>query len=296
MMWMWMDTWIVLVGVCCAIACALPGCFLVLRKMSMMGDAISHAVLPGLALAFMLTGSRASFPMFIGAAVVGLLTAVFTQWVSQFGNVDRGAAMGIVFTILFALGLLLIVHSAEKVDLDASCVLLGNIEWTPQDLISVGPFEFPRALVVLFSVMMINLVLIMIFFKEFRISAFDPELATTSGFNAGFMHYLLMVMVAVTTVASFEAVGSIIVIAMLVVPPCCAWMMTDRLGMMLFLSAIFGALSAALGHVAAIVVPPWFGFQDSASTSGMMATMAGLLFILVWIFQPRRGLIRQKLR
>jgi manganese/zinc/iron transport system permease protein len=201
--------------------------------------------------------------------------------------------MGIVFTILFALGLILIVHSAEKVDLDASCVLLGNIEWTPQDLVNVGPLELPRALLVLFIVMMLNLGLILLFFKEFRISAFDPQLATTSGFNAGLMHYLLMMMVAVTTVASFEAVGSIIVIAMLVVPPCCAWMMTDRLEIMLILSAVFGALSAALGHLAAIIVPPWFGFNDSASTSGMMATMAGVLFILVWIFEPRRGLLRQ---
>ncbi|MDF3128079.1 metal ABC transporter permease [Kiritimatiellaeota bacterium B1221] len=294
MIWMEMDTWIVLVGVTCAIACALPGCFLVLRKMSMMGDAISHAVLPGLALAFLITGSRSSLPMFIGAAVVGLLTAVFTQWVSQFGNVDRGAAMGIVFTILFALGLILIVQSAEKVDLDASCVLLGNIEWTPQDLMNIGPLEIPRALVVLASVMLLNLLVILFFFKELRIAAFDPELATTTGFNAQVMHYLLMIMVAVTTVASFEAVGSIIVIAMLVVPPCCAWMMTDRLGVMLFLSAVFGALSAVLGHMAAIVVPPWFGFDDSASTSGMMATVAGLLFMMVWIFDPRRGLLGKK--
>ncbi|WFB37710.1 metal ABC transporter permease [Kiritimatiellota bacterium B12222] len=293
MTWMEMDTWIVLVGITCAVACALPGCFLVLRKMSMMGDAISHAVLPGLALAFILTGSRSSLPMFIGAAIVGLLTAVFTQWVSQFGNVDRGAAMGIVFTILFAIGLMLIVKSSEKVDLDASCVLMGNIEFSAQDMITIAGRDVSRPLVILGSVMLMNLFLIVLFFKEFRIAAFDPELATTTGFHAGVMHYFLMMMVAVTTVASFEAVGSIIVIAMLVVPPCCAWMITDRLGVMLALSALFGAVSAVLGHIAAVIVPSWFGIDESASTSGMMATVVGLLFILVWICEPRRGLIRR---
>ena len=294
MIWMETDTWIVLVGGACAVACALPGCFLVLRKMSMMGDAISHAVLPGLALAFLFTGSRASFPMFIGAAVVGLLTAVFTQWVSQFGNVDRGAALGIVFTILFALGLVLIVQAADKVDLDASCVLMGNIEISSEDMMTIRGVDVSRPFVVLASVMMLNLFLIVLFFKEFRIAAFDPELATTSGFHSGFMHYLLMMMVAVTTVASFEAVGSIIVIAMLVVPPCCAWMMTDRLGVMLLLSSVFAIASAVLGHIAAVIVPPMVGFEGvSASTSGMMATMAGILFVLVWIFEPRRGLLKK---
>lgn len=295
MTWMMMDTWIVLVGVCCAVACALPGCLLVLRKMSMMGDAISHAVLPGLAIAFLVTGSRASVGMFVGAAIAGLLTAVFTQWVSHFGNVDRGAAMGIVFTTLFALGLILIVRGADKVDLDASCVLYGNIEWTPMDLVAVGSFELPRALAILGSVMVLNVVIIVALFKEFRIAAFDPALATTTGYHAGVLHYLLMIMVAVTTVASFEAVGSIIVIAMLIVPPCTAWLLTNRLGMMFFLSAVFGALSAVLGHLAAIEVPGWFGFDDSVSTSGMMATVSGLMFLTVWIVEPRKGLIARYL-
>jgi len=281
MTWMPMDTWIVVTGALCAAACALPGCFLVLRKMSMMGDAISHAVLPGLAIAFLATGSRASATMFIGAAVVGLLTAVFTQWVSRFGNVDRGAAMGIVFTTLFALGLLLIVRAADKVDLDAGCVLYGNIEWTPLDTVETPWGMAPRAALVLGGVLAVNTALILLLFKEFRIAAFDPELATASGIHAGFMHYLLMMMVAVTTVASFEAVGSIIVIAMLVVPATTAWLLTDRLGVMLGLSVVFGTLSAFLGHVAAILVPPWFGFT-SANTSGMMATVAGLMFAGVW--------------
>lgn len=286
MNWTGFDTWIVVIGTLCAVSCALPGCFLVLRRMSMMGDAISHAVLPGLAVAFLVTGSRASLGMFLGAALVGVLTAVFTQWVSNFGQVDRGAAMGIVFTSLFAVGLLLIVQAADNVDLDPGCVLYGAIELTPLDTVGTvtlggWTLAIPRAAAVLTVVLAINLLLLITFFKEFRISAFDPDLATTLGFNAGLMHYLLMTMVAVTTVASFEAVGSIIVIAMLIVPPCTAYLLTDRLLTMVVLSAIFAIAAAVLGHLAALSIPTWFGFQ-STTTSGMMAVAAGALFLPAW--------------
>lgn len=295
MIWLPFDTWIVIVGALCAVACALPGCFLVLRKMSMMGDAISHAVLPGLAIGFLLTGSRSSVPMFIGAAVVGVLTAVFTQWVSRFGRVDRGAAMGIVFTTLFALGLLLIVQAADHVDLDPGCVLYGAIELVPLDVIHTFrlggmEIEVPRAAVSLAVIALVNTALILLLFKEFNLSSFDPSLATTVGINATVMHYLLMAMVAVTTVAAFEAVGSIIVIAMLVVPAAAAYLLTDRLGVMLAISALIGVLSAGLGHLGAITVPPLLGFE-STTTSGMMACTAGLLFVLAWLFSPRHGLL-----
>ena len=299
MMWFSLDTWIVVIGALCAVACALPGCFLVLRKMSMMGDAISHAVLPGLAIAFLVTGSRSSIGMFVGAAVVGVLTAVFTQWISSWGNVDKGASMGIVFTSLFALGLLLIVQAADHVDLDPSCVLYGAIELTPLDTvgtITIGStvLEIPRAFVVLGVVALLNLLLILFFFKEFRISSFDPELADTVGIPSGFMHYLLMTMVAVTTVASFEAVGSIIVIAMLVVPAATAHLLTDRLGWMLFLSSIIGIVSAGLGHLMALTVPGWFGFKDT-NTSGMMAVAVGLMFFAALVLSPRYGLLGKML-
>jgi len=281
MSWDSYDTWVVLVGAVCAAACALPGCLLVLRKISMMGDAISHAVLPGLAAAYFLTGSRTSAAMFVGAVIAGILTALFTQWISEWGNVDRGAAMGIVFTVLFAAGLLMIVRAADHVELDASCVLYGNIEWTPLDTVAVAGHELPRALLVLGGVLIVNLLVLLLFYKEFRIAAFDPALATSIGISSEFMHYLLMVQVAVTTVAAFEAVGSILVIAMLIVPASTAWLLTHRFGILFLLSVVFGVLSAGLGHLAAIVVPGWFGF-DGASTSGMMAAVSGLLFIVAW--------------
>ena len=295
MTWLALDTWIVIVGALCAVACALPGNFLVLRRMSMMGDAISHAVLPGLAIAYLLTETRSSFTMFLGAAVVGVLTALFTQWISRFGNVDRGASMGIVFTTLFAVGLLLIVQAADHVDLDPSCVLYGAIELTPLD--TAFDFKFgkalvqvPRAAVVLSMVVAINLAFVCLFFKELRISSFDPALATTLGFDADKMHYLLMTVVAMTTVAAFEAVGSIIVIAMLIVPPATAHLLTDRLDRMVVLSIIIAVSAAGLGHVGALFIPYWLGFKGT-STSGMMAVAAGAIFVMALLFAPKHGVV-----
>jgi len=305
MTWLPIDTWILVVGALAAMACALPGNFLVLRKMSMMGDAISHAVLPGLAIAFIVTQARASLTMFIAAGIVGVLTAVFTQWGNRFGKVDGGASMGIVFTTLFAIGLLLIVRAADHVDLDPGCVLYGAIEFTPLDVVWRPDFfgnvlEVPRAALVLAGVCLLNGLFVILFFKELRISSFDPELATTLGINANLMHYLLMTVVAITTVAAFEAVGSIIVIAMLIVPAACAHLLTDRLWMMVLWSLVFAVLSAVLGHVSALLLPGWLGLPaeqlDSTSTSGMMAVAAGALFAVVLLFAPRYGVLPRVLR
>ena len=242
MIWYEIDTWIVIVGILSAVSCTLLGNFLVLQKMSMMGDAISHAVLPGLAIAFLVTGARASLTMFIGAAAIGVLTVFFIQWINRFGKVDQGASMGIVFTTLFALGLVLIVQAADHVDLDAGCVLYGAIELTPLDVVWRGKLfgmavDLPRAVVVLAPVCFLNGLFVVLFFKELRISSFDPELASSMGINANLMHYLLMTLVAITTVAAFESVGSIIVIAMLIVPAAAAHLITDRLHSMVLVSA-----------------------------------------------------------
>lgn len=290
MNWTSLDWWIVAAAALSAMSCALLGNFLVLRRMSMMGDAISHAVLPGLAVAFLITGSRGSIPMFIGAAIVGVLTAAFTEWIHRFGKVEESAAMGVVFTVLFALGLILLVRAADHVDLDPGCVLYGAIELTPLDMRNVWGFEVPRAVIMLTVMLLFNLLFTSAFYKELRITAFDPGLATTLGFNSTLMHYLLIVVVAMTTVAAFESVGSILVIAMLIVPASAAHLITDKYGMMLIVSVIFGAVAAVGGHVAAITVPTWFGYADT-STAGMMAVVAGLLFTLALIFAPRHGII-----
>ena len=296
MMLSWdLDGWIIVAGVLSAVSASLVGNFLILRKMSLLGDAISHAVLPGLAAAFFISQSRSSVPMFIGAVVVGLLTALFTEWIRGVGKVDEGASMGVVFTSLFALGLVMIVQAADQVDLDPGCVLYGAIEMTPLDMWDLFGFEIPRVVVVLGVVSLINLLFVVLFYKELKIASFDPALSTTSGIPAWLMHYLLMMLVAVTAVASFESVGNILVVAMLVVPPSAAYMLTDRLGVMITLGVCIGAAAAILGHLSALYVPQWFGFH-STSTAGMMAVMAGVLFMVCAMFGPRHGIVVKALR
>jgi manganese/zinc/iron transport system permease protein len=289
--WSWaLDGWIVMAGVLCAVAATLLGNFLVLRRLSMLGDAVSHAVLPGLAAAFFLTGSRASLPMFLGAVIVGILTAVFTEWVRSFGKVDEGASMGVVFTSLFALGLLMIKQAADRVDLDAGCVLYGSIELTTQDTVPVWGWDIPRAVLVLASVCLINAVAVALFYKEFKIGAFDPALATTLGISATGMHYLLMVLVAVTAVASFESVGNILVVAMFIVPPATARLLTHSLGPMIAISVVLAAAGACLGHLGAIALPRLFG-AASTTTASMMAVAVGLFFGVALLVAPGQGVL-----
>lgn len=289
--WNWeLDGWIVAVAILCSVACSLLGNFLVLRKMSMLGDAITHAVLPGLAIAFFVSHSRNGWPMFVGAVIVGILTAFFSEWIRRVGNVDEGASMGVVFTSLFALGLVMIVQTADTVDLDPGCVLYGAIEFTPLDRIAVFGWVVPRAFVTLSVVLLVNLAFVILFFKELRISSFDAGLATSSGFNATLLHYAQMVLVAVTAVACFESVGSVLVVAMLVVPGATAYLLTDRLSTMIWLSSIIAVLAAVGGHLSAILVPSWFGFE-STTTAGMMAVCSGCLLMLAALFAPGQGIV-----
>ncbi|MFG0265691.1 MAG: metal ABC transporter permease [Rhodopirellula sp. JB055] len=299
--WNWaLDGWIVAAGMLCAVASSLLGCFLVLRRMSLLGDAISHAVLPGLAAAFLISGSRSSGWMFLGAVIVGVLTALLSDWIHVRGEVDEGASMGVVFTTLFAAGLIMIVLAADRVDLDPGCVLYGAIESTPLDTWTVpipflGGTNVPRVVVVLSIVTLINAAFVGLFFKELKMATFDAELATSSGFSAKAIHYVLMTLVAVTAVASFESVGNILVVAMLVVPAATAYLLTDRLGVMILLACVIGAASAWAGHVAAVEIPTWFGFR-STTTAGMMAVATGFAFTLAVVASPRRGLIPQWIR
>jgi manganese/zinc/iron transport system permease protein len=290
MMWTTLDTWIVAAGCLSAMSCALLGNYLVLRQMSMMGDAISHAVLPGLAVAFLVTLSRDSVTMFVGAAAIGVVTALLTQFIHQLGEVERSAAMGVVFTTLFAVGLILIVRAANSVDLDPGCVLFGAIELIPLNTTRFLGFDVPRAVVALGAVFAIDVLFVSLLYKELNISSFDPALATTLGINSRLMHYLLMTLVAVTAVAAFESVGSILVIAMLIVPPAFAHLVTSRLKGMIAVSLGAAVLSAAGGHLSAITVPTLFGFSDT-NTAGMMAVVSGALFSLAMLFGPRNGLV-----
>nr|WP_315853912.1 metal ABC transporter permease [Crateriforma spongiae] len=290
-----LDGWIIVAGVLCAVSCALLGNFLVLRRMSLLGDAVTHAVLPGLAVAFFISDSRSSVPMFLGAVIVGVLTALFTEWIRRAGSVDEGASMGVVFTSLFALGLILVVQAADHVDLDPGCVLYGAIELTPLDRLDTVFGSIPRAVVVLAVVMLVNLAFLLFFYKELKVSSFDPGLSTTMGFSSTLIHYVLMVLVAVTAVASFESVGNILVVAMFVVPPAAAFLLTDRLGRMIAISTVLAIISAVSGHIGAIAVPAGFGYR-STSTAGMMAVSAGVLLAAAALFGPRHGILVRLVR
>jgi manganese/zinc/iron transport system permease protein len=290
----WLDAnslavWTVVIGILCNVPCAILGCYLVLRRMSLLGDAISHAVLPGLALAFLLTGSVNGLAMAIGAGVLGVLTAYLTQVVHQAAEVPEDASMGVVFTSLFAIGVILITRAASSVDLDPGCVLYGAIELAP--LISGGTLfgvEVPRAAVTLGPALVATVGFVALFWKELKIVSFDPELAAAMGFRVTLIHYLLMAMVAGVTVTSFEAVGSILVIAMLIVPPATAHLLSDRVAGMIGWSVAVAVLSAVLGYLGAV--------QLNTSAAGMMAVAAGSLFLLAVLFAPRHGMVSQVAR
>jgi manganese/zinc/iron transport system permease protein len=290
MNWTELDTWIVITGMLICLACALPGAFLMLNRQSMLGDGISHAVLPGLAIAFLLTNSRDVLPMILGAVTAGVLTALLTQVVQRYGQVESGAALGVVFCGLFAVGLILIRVASDKVDLDADCVLYGSIETA---VVDVG--RVPRVALISGGLLLANAVLTLLFYKELRLAAFDPALATTLGFNAEAIRLGLTLVASVTTVLAFESVGSILVIAMLVVPAATASLLTRRLNYMLALALGFAALSAVLGHVSAITLPAlagrWVGLPDLGATSSaaMMAVTAGGLFLVAWLASSIRN-------
>ncbi|MBL9030979.1 MAG: metal ABC transporter permease [Phycisphaerae bacterium] len=282
------DLWTVATAAACSVSCGLVGCFLVLRRLSLLGDAISHAILPGLAIAFMVSGSRSPGPMLVGAMAVGVLTALLSSGLSRWGRVPADSSMGVVFTTLFAVGVILISFAARDVDLDPGCVLYGSVEMTPLDLVPVLGVEMPRALAFLGVVLLVNTAAVVVFYKELKIVCFDPYLATTMGISAAAVHYGLMTLVAATSVASFESVGSILVVAMLVAPGATAHLLTDRLSRMLWIAAGVAALAAVVGYAMAVAL--------DTSVAGMIATVALGQFVLAALASPGQGIIAKQVR
>lgn len=280
--------WIILAGVLAASACALLGSFLVLKRMSLLGDAISHAVLPGIALAFLLTSSRNMVPMLAGATAFGLLTVVLSETLHQKWRVQEDAAIGIIYTALFSLGVLLVTLYAGQIDLDQDCVLYGEIAYTPLDILIVHGHNLgPRPVWLLGLVFLFDLVYVLLFYKELKITAFDAGLAASLGFNVSLIRYSLMGVVAFTTVAAFESVGAILVVAMLIVPAAAAYLWTDRLAHMLTLSVLLGAASSVLGYGLAATL--------DGSIAGAMAVAGGAIFLFSVIFSPHYGLFGRML-
>ncbi|MEY4534222.1 MAG: MntD: manganese transporter, rane protein [Planctomycetota bacterium] len=260
------DLWTMATAVLASVACGLVGCFLVLRRLSMLGDTISHAVLPGIAGAFLLTGTRDVLPMLLGATVVGVATALLSSGLDRWARVDRDAAMGVTFTTFFAMGVVMISLAARQVDLDPGCVLYGLLEFVPFDTITLAGMQVPRAAVWLGTALLVDAVLVVAFLKELRACSFDPAHAASLGLRVGLVHMGVMAAVAANTVVAFEAVGSILVVAMLVAPGATARLWTDRLTPMLWLACAIAASTAVVGYLAAL--------ELNTSAAGMIATLS----------------------
>src|SRR5687768_15768559 len=271
-----------------AVACALPGVFLVLRRMAMMSDAISHTVLLGIVIAFFITKNINSPLLLIGAALMGVITVSLVELLDRTRLVREDAAIGLVFPAIFSVAVILISRFAGDVHLDTDAVLLGELAFAPFNRLSWLGLEFPEALVTTGGILLINLLFIVLFYKELKLATFDPALAAALGFLPAVIHYALMGLVSLTAVGAFDAVGSVLVVAFMIAPPAAAYLLTDRLSRMLIYSALIGMFSAISGY--------WLAHVLDASIAGSMATMTGLSFLASYLFAPERGLIAQARR
>ncbi len=286
-----------LIGTFAAIACALPGNFLVLRKQALIGDAISHVVLPGIVVAFLLTGAISTWPMMLGAAGAAIVAVMMIEAIRRLGQIEPGAAMGVVFTTMFAGGVLLLEQTdTSTVHLDVEHALYGNLEsliwldavgwaslWDIQALAGLPP-ELPRIALTLAGVTLFT----WLFWRPLKISTFDDGFARTIGIRTGALGMALVIVAAIAAVAAFDAVGSIIVIAMFICPPAAARMMTNRLETQIGWSVVFAVISAVAGYVLAGYGPLWLGATDAVSAAGMIATVSGLILACAAVWGPCR--------
>ena len=267
-----------------AIACAIPGTFLVLRKMALISDAISHSILPGLVLGFFITHDLNSPLLIIMAALSGVITVVLVEFIQKTKLVKEDTAIGLVFPVLFSIGVIMIAKNANDVHLDTDAILLGELAFAPFDRFLVDGSDLgPKSLWIIVTILLIIIGLLVTFFKELKISTFDAGLATALGFSPIMIHYGLMSVASITIVGSFDAVGAILVVALMIAPAATAYLLTDNLKKMLALSIIFGVFSAISGY--------WLAHWLDASISGSMTTILGIVFLIVYLFAPKRGLI-----
>ena len=287
----------ILIGILAAVACALPGNFLVLRRQALIGDAISHVVLPGIVVGFLLSGTVSSWAMMAGAAGAAVVAVMLIELIRRLGRIEPGAAMGVVFTAMFAFGVLLLEQSdTSSVHLDVQHALYGNLEsliWVeargwgslldPAALAGLPP-ELPRIAIVA----LLMLVFTVVFWRPLKISTFDEGFARVLGMRTNLIGLGLVIMAAIAAVAAFDAVGSIIVIAMFICPPAAARLMTNRLERQVLWSVVFAVFSAVVGYVAAGYGPLWLGADDAVSAAGMIATVSGLVLAIAALYGPQR--------
>ena len=267
-----------------AVACAIPGVFLVLRKMAMISDAISHSILPGIVIGFFITHDLNSPMLIILAALTGILTVVLVEYIQKTRLVKEDTAIGLVFPALFSIGVIMIARNADDVHLDVDAVLLGELAFAPFDRLMISGMDFgPKSLWVIGIILIITLILLFSFFKELKVSTFDAGLAASLGFSPVIMHYGLMSVASVTTVGAFDAVGAILVVALMIAPAATAYLITKDLKRMLWLSCLFGIFSAIAGY--------WVAHLLDASIAGSITSVLGLVFLMVYLFAPDKGVI-----
>ena len=280
--------YIILTASVISISCGLLGSFLVLRKMAMLGDAISHAVLPGIVIAFLISGSRDNIPMLIGAALIGLITTVLIELLHKKARLQEDAAIGVTFTWLFAIGVILISSYTGQVDLDQECVLYGEIAYVPLDQIVLGTGQMigPRALYISGTVLILILIMLRIGYKGLVLTTFNDDFARAIGLRSTLWHFLFMGMVSLTTVVSFESVGAILVVALLIAPPAAAYLLTDSLKRMLLYSSIIGVICSVSGYYLARAI--------DGSIAGAMATCAGVVFAFSFAYYKLRSVRKHR--
>ncbi len=272
-----------------AAACALVGVFLVLRRMALMSDAISHSILLGIVLAFFVTEDIASPLLIVAAGATGVLTVGLVELLNRTNLVKEDASIGLVFPLLFSLGVILISRYAGNVHLDVDAVLLGELAFAPFNRLEISGIDFgARTLWVISVILSLDLAFVLLFYKELKLSTFDRLLAHALGFSPLLIHYLFMTLVSVTAVGAFDAVGSILVVALMIAPPAAAYLLTDRVPRMILFSVAIGILSAIGGY--------WMARLLDASIAGSMALMTGVCFALAWLFAPGRGLLASAAR
>jgi ABC-type Mn2+/Zn2+ transport system permease subunit/Mn-dependent DtxR family transcriptional regulator len=272
---------IVVQGALVSVALGLVGCFLVVRGTSLLGDALSHSVLPGIVIGFLIGKSLHSVWILIGATLVGLLAALLVQTVHAQSRVKEDASLGITFTTLFAIGVVMINLLAGQADLDPGCVLYGNIEH-----FTVHRWEGIRPMLFISAALVTALV---VFYRQLLVSTFDPALARSLGIPAGIVHYVLMAALSLTVVASFEAVGAILAVALLIMPGATARLWTDRMPAMLWFAGGHGIVSTLLGY--------WLSHPQvvNTSASGAICVAGFALFVASWLLAPRQGVLMQML-
>ena len=268
------DFWIILTACLIAVNSSLLGSFLVLKKMSLIGDALSHAVLPGIVIAFLISGEINSFWMLIGASSFGIFAIFLIDWLNRVGGFAKDSSIGIIYTLLFAIGIILITSKAKNADIDVDCVLFGDINTVPLVNKVLG---IPAPTFNLIVISIVSNFVVLFGLKGFKISSFDKNYAQTLGISIPFWSYLLLGLSSISTVFSFDSVGAIMVIGLLVIPPSFANIITRKLSLFLLISISFGVFSCIIGHLIAIFI--------DIPTVPTIGVLMGIILILTLIVQ-----------